>query len=98
MITRAINGEASPGTTNACPTNKFKRTGTLGNKTSIGINTLRSSGRNTRLNNPWPGNLRPGNPRPGNPRPGNLRPSSRNTMLNNPKSSSNNPSNQTKAK
>jgi hypothetical protein len=38
MNTGTINGEASPGTTSACPTSKLKGTGTLGKKTGIGKN------------------------------------------------------------
>jgi hypothetical protein len=39
MSTGIINGEARPGTMNACPMNKWKRIGTLGEETSIGNDT-----------------------------------------------------------
>jgi hypothetical protein len=45
MNTVIINGEASPGVTNACLTNKWKRTGTLGEETSIGSSTRRGESR-----------------------------------------------------
>jgi hypothetical protein len=45
MNTVSINGEARPGVTNACLTNKWRRTGTLGKKTDIGNNTKRGESR-----------------------------------------------------